>query len=230
MGIILSFPICVGLLWVANIHCFWSDEVYKDRIWLHRTNTPEKLLEFANEYSGFECDIIVRGDSLLDVTHDEPVTYGISADQYFRLLQSNNRRLWFDIKNLKQGNAPFVLSFFESQCVAYQIDKKRLVIEGADPEALMLFRKAGFYTAFYVRLEENPDLHAITESGAVDALSFHARDYDRIAKLQTAQIDWLVWENHTKKEMLSVLPRGRQLLKDKRVKIILVKDKGHYHL
>lgn len=230
IGIVLSIPVCVGLLWLANIHCYWADETYKERIWLHRTNSPEKLLEFADEYSGFECDIIVRGDSLLDVTHDEPVSFGISADRYFPLLQSNSRRLWFDIKNLKQGNTPFVLSFFESQCAAYQIEKKRLVIEGGDPEALSLFRKAGFYTALYVRLEENRNLNAIVESGVVDALSFHARDYERIEQQVTEPIDRLVWEHHTTKEMLSVFPRGRKLLKDKQVKIILVKDKGHYHL
>lgn len=229
-GTLLSIPICILLICFANSRRYWSDESYKERIWLHRTNTPEKLLEFANEYNGFECDVLLRGDSIFDITHDEPVTFGISADRYFPLLQANSRRLWFDFKNLNASNVQTALSFFEIQCDKYQIDKRRLIIEGSDPEALRIFREAGFYTAFYVRLNENRNLDALIKEGAIDALSFGARDYEVICRQVTLSTDWLVWEHHNHKEMLSVLPRGRKILHDTRVKIILVKDKGRYHL
>lgn len=229
-GIILGVPLTFLILWFAAQHIYWAGNDWQQRIWLHRTNSIEKLNEFADEYKGFECDVILRGDSLLDVTHDEPVSYGVLAEQFFPLLQQNDRHLWFDFKNLNHSNAEVALGLFEQWCNKYGVDKKRLVIEGNDTDAFALFHNQGFYTAYYVRMEEGKDLNAILRTGGVDALSFHASDYKQIAAMVTEQADWLVWEHRHSREILPFLPRSRKLLQDNRVKIILVKDKGHYHL
>lgn len=229
-GILLSIPLSFILIWLASRHIYWSDNNWQQRIWLHRTNSPEKMKEFAGEYNGFECDVLLRSDSLIDVTHDEPVSYGISAESFFPLLQHNTRNLWFDFKNLNSDNAVAALNLFEKWCDRYDIDKRRLILEGSDTYALSLFHDHGFYTAYYVRMEEGRNLNDILKSGAVDALSFHASDYNRIASTVTESSDWLVWEHRHSREVLPFLPRGRKLLHDTRVKIILVKDKGHHHL
>lgn len=240
-GILISIPLCFLLLWFSNIHCHWSDPAYKERIWLHRANTPQKLMEFADEYNGFECDVTLRDDSVFDITHDLHVSYGISAESYFQLLQGNHRRIWFDFKNLSVHNMAVALTRLENWCYQYGIAKDRFIIEGKDPVALGFFRKAGFYTSYYIRDVDLQDLtpaetealgqrlNQIAESGQVDALSFYSRYYDIVKQVVTPSVDLLTWAHHQGKEMLSILPWRRRLFQDPQVKVILVKDKGHYH-
>ncbi|MEG1585289.1 MAG: hypothetical protein RR346_00280 [Bacteroidales bacterium] len=239
-GLLLSIPICFLLLWFANIKCNWANEDYKKRIWLHRANTPEKLREFAGEYDGYECDVILR-DSVFDVTHDMPVSHGIGLNPYFSFLQNTNRQLWLDIKNLTFENKSTALNIIKTLCRDHLVNKDQLIIESNNWEALSDFKRAGFYTSYYIPIEEinrmglaeKEDalrlLNRIAQDKAVDAFSFYGRYYYIIKKEIYAPIDLLTWEHHHSKEVLSLLPRGRKLLQDSLVKIILVKDKGHYH-
>ncbi|MGL4294007.1 MAG: hypothetical protein ACRCSQ_10575 [Bacteroidales bacterium] len=230
------------LLWGVNIHLFWRDGSYKNRVWLHRTNTPEKLHEFINEYDGFECDILLREDSILDITHDEPVSWNISPDPYFQVLSSGaERHVWFDFKNLNKENVEEVESLFDELVQKYNISKNQLIIEGGDTAALRVMKGAGYYTAYYVPMIKDSRMSAnesdsfykridlIANSGAVDALSFYVRQYESIKRYVSNGIDFLTWAHHETKEQLSLFPRGRKLLKDQQVRVILVKDKGNHH-
>ena len=60
---------------------------YKDKLWAHRVNSLEKRMEFQNSFPNFEVDITIRidssdGDAILDVTHDEDTTFGLTFDEY----------------------------------------------------------------------------------------------------------------------------------------------------
>ena len=67
---------------------------------MHRANSLEKWEEFSALYPNAEIDITVREGAVLDVTHVEPVSFGLCADRYIQALAYNDRRLWLDIKNL----------------------------------------------------------------------------------------------------------------------------------
>ena len=47
---------------------------HKDKIWLHRCNSMEKLCEKEHRYPNVEVDLVFREDNTFDVTHDVGVS------------------------------------------------------------------------------------------------------------------------------------------------------------
>lgn len=240
-NILISFLLCILLLWKVNVHINWEDDSYKHRIWLHRTNSLLKMEEFAAEYKGFECDVVMRDDSLFDITHDLPVTFGVKLEPYFQRLSKSDQHLWLDIKNLNQKNKSIILNRLNQLTNTYQIDLSRLIIESNDWSSLADFTQKGYYTSYYLptgkiglMTEEEKGLYIdslnyIIHTASVKAFSFYGRYYDFMNAEFDNQIDFLIWEHHHLKEVLSLIPRAIRQLKDKQVKVILVKDKGLYH-
>lgn len=55
---------------------------YIDKIWLHRTNTIEKLHEFEDEYKNFECDVLFVPElNDFRIGHDSP-SGRVAPDRY----------------------------------------------------------------------------------------------------------------------------------------------------
>lgn len=223
------------------IHAWQQTGKYPDRLWLHRANSLEKWQEFSALYPNAEIDITVREGAVLDVTHDEPVSFGLCADRYIQALAHNDRRLWLDIKNLAP-NATRVIERLDSMLALAQIDRTRLIIESDNAEALGLFKQHGYYTSYYVRYD-NPSqltpaelatalnqLRKVVDSGQVSALSFPIHWYATLhEQLHRPGIDLLTWDHHTRQWTFLLLPWKRALLNDPQVKVILLKKKGSHH-
>ena len=223
------------------IHAWQQTGKYPDRLWLHRANSLEKWQEFSALYPNAEIDITVREGAVLDVTHDEPVSFGLCADRYIQALAHNDRRLWLDIKNLPP-NATRVIERLDSMLALAQVDRTRLIIESDNAEALGLFKQRGYYTSYYVRYD-NPSqltpaelatalnqLRKVVDSGQVSALSFPIHWYATLhEQLHRPEIDLLTWDHHTHQWTFLLLPWKRTLLNDPQVKVILLKKKGSHH-
>ena len=223
------------------IHAWQQTGKYPDRLWLHRANSLEKWEEFSALYPNAEIDITVREGAVLDVTHDEPVSFGLCADRYIQALAHNDRRLWLDIKNLPL-NATRVIERLDSMLALAQVDRTRLIIESDNAEALGLFKQRGYYTSYYVRYD-NPSqltpaelatalnqLRKVVDSGQVSALSFPIHWYTTLhEQLHRPEIDLLTWDHHTHQWTFLLLPWKRALLNDPQVKVILLKKKGAHH-
>lgn len=223
------------------IHAWQQTGKYPDRLWLHRANSLEKWQEFSALYPNAEIDITVREGAVLDVTHDEPVSFGLCADRYIQALAHNDRRLWLDIKNLPP-NATRVIERLDSMLALAQVDRTRLIIESDNAEALGLFKQRGYYTSYYVRYD-NPSqltpaelatalnqLRKVVDSGQVSALSFPIHWYATLhEQLHRPEIDLLTWDHHTRQWTFLLLPWKRALLNDPQVKVILLKKKGAHH-
>ena len=82
---------------------------HKDKIWLHRCNSMEKLYEKEHRYPNVEVDLVFREDNTFDVTHDVGVSFGQQLDDYFAHMGETGGRMWLDIKNLNPGNAERML-------------------------------------------------------------------------------------------------------------------------
>lgn len=223
------------------LHAWQQTGKYSDRLWLHRANSLEKWQEFSALYPNAEIDITVREGAVLDVTHDEPVSFGLCADRYIQALAHNDRRLWLDIKNLPP-NATRVIERLDSMLALAQVDRTRLIIESDNAEALGLFKQRGYYTSYYVRYD-NPSqltpaelatalnqLRKVVDSGQVSALSFPIHWYATLhEQLHRPEIDLLTWDHHTRQWTFLLLPWKRALLNDPQVKVILLKKKGAHH-
>ena len=225
----------------CNAVKFVHDEKNEDRLWLHRCNSVEKIKEFESEYPNFECDVIFRSENYFDVTHDYDKSNGVVLEDDFKELKGNDRRMWIDLKNLDENNCADALQEMERLVCTYNIARERLIIETRQWKALRDFTLKGYYTSCYIDIkapgkmteEERSQcldsLRKVADSGYVRALSFYAAYYNFLDKNLMRPIDFLTWEHRRKKEFLPLFPRSRRMILDPQVKVILVKDKGHYH-
>ena len=128
---LLLLILCLSLLAIP----FWNDRIvrrYIDKIWLHRTNSIEKLHEFEQEYKNFECDVLFLTDSAtFEIGHDEPS--GEPLKPCLDFLGANpDRELWLDLKNLNESNCIQAETTLTGLLAQRDVDKDQLIIESRD--------------------------------------------------------------------------------------------------
>lgn len=243
LKIIKTIAPVIGILLIYNvIYVIHKYGEHQDKLWLHRCNSIEKLYEKHDEYPNVEVDIVFRRNNTFDVTHDRDTTFNLKLKTYLAYMQKEEGKLWLDIKNLTMTNRSAMLSKLDTLMERYNnIDKDRLIIESSCWQALKLFRKNGYYTSFYLtydkpyQLEEEEinmymkDLQYIINSKSVNAISFPYWWYSEIKKHINHSIDLLTWEHRKTQSELLFTYKGKEMLEDPQLKVILVKDKGKYH-
>lgn len=214
---------------------------YPGKLWLHRCNSIEKLCELQDKYPNFEVDVVFRSKILFDVTHDEDTTFNLNLKSYFAFMQNREGRMWLDIKNLDLQNVEDVLQGLNGFTERYGVGKDRLILESSSFKALRYLTQAGYYTSFYIPYEkpsmlneeEKSDffkkLNKLASKGWVKALSFPGWWYSTIKENLESDIDLLTWKHRSTQFQLLLSLEGREMLDDPQLKVILVKDKGHYH-
>lgn len=215
---------------------------HREKIWLHRCNSLEKLYEKQHLYDNIEVDVVFReASNSFDVTHDLDTTFHLTIDQYFEYFEENNGRMWLDIKNLCNANRDSVYQKLTELCDEYDIRKDRLIIESPSWKSLKLFTDNGFYTSMYVafpdpsQLDEAEldscihQLQQIADTRSVKALSFPYWWYPEIKEELDRTIDLLTWKHRTTQFVFLLSHEGKEMLEDPQLKVVLVKDKGDFH-
>lgn len=232
LGILLA----CGLLQAFS---YYGD--YPDKLWLHRCNSIEKWEENDETYPNIEVDVVFRPDGKLDVTHDWETSFGLTLNSYFKKMQHNDSRIWIDLKNLNEDNDNHILALFEEILRQYKIDKKRIILESRDWEALRIFNQHAYYTSYYVDFEHPSELddeeedsciralQAIIDKKTVRAISFPGWWYDEFKEELDRDIDLLTWKHRTTQLEFFLTPEGYEMLGDKQLKVILLKQKGDFH-
>lgn len=127
----------------------------------HRCNAPLKLQEAINEgINNYEVDIHVEnkdGNTILMVGHELESGTGQNIVDYLNFLTKSNpnfKFLWMDFKNLdnaeNEKNALKILAILDR---IHNI-KKRVLIEGQNPQFLAKFTKEGWRTSYYIPWQE----------------------------------------------------------------------------
>lgn len=215
---------------------------YREKIWLHRCNSLEKLHEKGRLYENVEVDVVFREeDNTLDVTHDLDTTFHLNLEKYFEHFESEEGRIWLDIKNLSVSNKDSVYQELTELCDEYRISKDRLIIESPSWKDLKLFTDNGFYTSMYVPYEKPSqlseaekdscirELQYIVDTRSVKALSFPYWWYSDIREELNRPIDLLTWKHRTTQFVFLLSYEGKKMLEDEQLKVVLVKDKGKFH-
>ncbi|MGM9841031.1 MAG: hypothetical protein ACI31D_02375 [Candidatus Limisoma sp.] len=213
---------------------------HKDKLWLHRCNSIEKLNEKYGDYTNVEVDVCFR-DTVLDVTHDLDKSFGLSIEEYFAFFARREGKMWLDVKNLTSANRDSVLAELTRLTKRYGVDRSRLIVESHNHLSLRKLTQEGFYTSYYVDFPPPPDLsadelnrcvdtlRAVADSGDVRAISFPGWWYSTISKRLDRDIDLLTWEHRKTQLVFFLIPGTDAMLNDNRLKVILIKDKGNYH-
>lgn len=240
----LNFRIRLSLLLLFLLYLLWvAGQVgnHPSKIWLHRTNSMEKLEEKEGRFPNFEVDVVFRPDGTFDVTHDADTTFHLGIEPFLADVARDGDRMWMDLKNLSPANSGTVLSCLEELCGIYGVKKGQLIVESRNLNALAKFTAAGYYTSYYVDFEKPSEmeqaeqdtclahLRRVADSRKVCALSFPGWWYAPIKEGLGRSIDLLTWKHRTTEYELLALPWNRKLLNDPQVKVVLVKSKGSYH-
>lgn len=170
-------------IWISLVCCQLGE--YQDKLWLHRTNSLEKMEEKEARFPNYEIDLVYREKTgTFDVTHDADTTFHLSLDAYLHSIKTDSDSVWLDIKNLNEHNMKAARNRLEQLCQKYAIPRRHFIVETRNLNALAHFTQAGFYTSYYVdfpkpsKLDDEAidtciaHLQRVADSHKVCALSF----------------------------------------------------------
>ena len=241
---ILTVTAILAIAALSYILYVWGQAgKYSHKIWLHRCNSTVMLRELEHRYPSVEVDICLRQDGVMDVTHDEGGTRHQGITPYLEYLaQHSERHIWMDVKNLSQDNQPLFKYRLDSLIHAYGVDKSQLVIESPQWKLLFPFTRDHYYTSCRVTAPRPSSLSdgqrdsvisrlgTVTRSGCVRALSFPAYWYNTLRwQFRSEDIDYLARMSQRTRMGMQLDPLGLVMMRDRRVKVILVKDQGDNH-
>lgn len=227
------------------VYIIWAySEVgkYPEKIWAHRCDTIEKWEAASILYPNAEVDIVLRSNGILDITHDQDKTFGVTLEDYFKQNSLHGNHLWLDIKNLTPETANFAVNQLDSLCNKHKISKSQLIVESSCEEALQAFTlNGGYYTSYYIPMGEDPsvfnemeianlisNLQRIIDEKKTKAISFPIEWYDIIHTHINRDIDLLTWSHKTSQWTFMLIPKYRRILNDTQVKVILVNRRSFY--
>lgn len=239
-----KWKIAAATLALSGAYAWWAwTEVgdYPDKLWLHRCYSIEKMEEMSQRYDNIEVDLVYRGNGVFDVTHDADTTFGLHIDPFLDSLGDSDEQMWLDIKNVTLENCEELHEDLDSLCEVFDVDKEQLIVESNNWKALKELTDDKYYTSFYVpfdkpsrlsdeEIEECIDsLQYVADSKCVSALSFPGWWYNDIKEELDRPIDLLTWKHRTTQWEFMLMPYHFEMLEDPQLKVILIKDKGHYH-
>lgn len=227
-------------IWISLVCCQLGE--YQDKLWLHRTNSLEKMEEKEARFPNYEIDLVYREKTgTFDVTHDADTTFHLSLDAYLHSIKTDSDSVWLDIKNLNEHNMKAARNRLEQLCQKYAIPRRHFIVETRNLNALAYFTQAGFYTSYYVDFPKPSELddeaidtcithlQRVADSHKVCALSFSGWWYADIHEKLHRDIDLLTWKHRTTELGMLFFPHNRRMLADEQLKVILVKSPSEYH-
>ena len=176
-----------------------------EKFWLHRTDNLVRLNTTGTKYAGVELDLVYfENENNFDVSHDKQSTLEYPIDNFMNAIK-NNQHIWLDYKNLTAENAEVSLKRLNHVLKEYDIDKERCIVESHNFRALKIFHDAGYYTSYYVPVDNKKFLNnkqgeelfiqqvrQAVQSGNVNAVSFPITYYDLVNKIDI-DVDYLTW-------------------------------------
>lgn len=186
---------------------------------------------------------ITGGEREFENSHDAEDLQLYNLEKQFQQyeLAAENNGLWLDFKNLTEQNKEEALAALTELLDKYHIDKNKIWVESGNWQALGRFKQAGFRTSYYLPYYKFEKMTAaeiekakreterIAASGNVDAVSFYGKYYSFVSGLKLpAHIALLSWLNERNWYEALLLKKYAAIRNDERVKVILVRDTGHY--
>lgn len=213
--------------------------MYYEKIWVHRTNSIEKLNEVRNDFSGVELDVeYLDSVNVFDVNHPPAKSIGLNLNTYLEVSKGNKKlHYWLDFKNLNPQNQEKSLSRLLAICSTLELKPSNFIVESGEMDLLQHFQKQGFNVSYYLNwpglytLNENQlnvELDKIKKSLNNNSfpcyISSDYRDYE-ILKTYFVDRDLLLWldDQFVKDNSIGNKIKLMKMLSDDRVKVVLFK-------
>lgn len=209
----------------------------KNSVWLHRVNNKKRLKYYLDKYVGFEIDIQFNAEkNYFNVDHDSSKKGENLADMLKDIPGLETKYLWFDFKNLSQDNKFISLQNLNKIVEDNKLIKEYIVVENNNPDALDVFKQAGYYTSFYLSCYSWNNLATIKdflykdikklEESDVDFVSSDAKYFDivRFCFPKVAHLFWVI-----KDEQNQQLKTDNIFETDENAYVVLNDDTGKYY-
>lgn len=125
---------------------------YHHKIWAHRVNSLEKQEAALLFFKGIELDLdYMEETDFLDVNHTPAPSIGLSFEEYIGHIPINSYPyLWLDIKELDTLNHHKIFDKIYPVLKSKDYPLERVLVEGMQAEALLIFEEAGLKTSLYL--------------------------------------------------------------------------------
>lgn len=151
--ILISFILAYVLLFVTvNKQNQIFRYLYAEKVWVHRVNSIEKLVEVSNLFKGVELDVVFLDTSgTFDVNHPPAKSIDLSLFTYLSSIKdASSHSFWLDFKNLTSANKTSSLKQLDSIRGTLNLKKQQFIIESRTPENLDVFIHNGYKTSYYL--------------------------------------------------------------------------------
>lgn len=229
----------------VSVENYLAEQYLPDKFWLHRTDSVEKQYEFANKYQGIEFDIIYyEAENAFENSHDKKDLNKYNLEKQLRAYQDIGlpKGIWLDFKNLTENNKFAAKNTLDNIMTKYNIDKKLVWLESGNWQALKIFHDDGYRTSYYLPYYKLDKMTAaeienarkltkkIAFSGSVDAVSFYGGYYDFVNSVELPpRTELLTWLDGYAWYEVMLRKDCEKIKNDRRIQVILVKDRGNYH-
>lgn len=227
-----------GLLYSIFYSDYFIRFLFKEKIWVHRTNSIEKLKEVQNDYYGVELDVeFLDSLNVFDVNHPPVKSIGLKLEDYFKDAR-NNLHYWLDFKNLNTENTTKALLHLELICKTQKINFSNVIVESGNIQLLKIYHDKGFKVSYYLHWPGLYTLDSINLEKELYNIDENLKKLDFSYYLSSDYHDYeLLKKHYPKRNMLlwlddqfdsNFINRSHlyQMLSDENVKVILFKCKS----
>lgn len=208
-----------------------DEEVYDEKLWLHRVNEYERMHKASKTYTGMEIDVHYSFiHNSFYTSHDpDPIEYIFLDDLLHSVENIHHFNIWLDVKNLHNDNAEAALQHLMYICDTLKIDPDNIIVESPYPHLLETFKKTGYNTSYYIPtfnpydaseeeiIDYIEEIDSVLIVNDVDYISGNYKQYQLINHyFPDAHI--LLWQTH--RNLLKPYLR-KKLLKDPDVHVLL---------
>jgi len=125
----------------------------RQKIWVHRVNSLEKLEQVAGQFAGIEVDVVFDSNkNRFDVNHPPAKSIGLTLRSFLEkvvsvIRESGSLDLWLDVKNANHENIDQIIMGLEKLGTTYDL-KDHLFIELDDIELCEKIKSEGFFVMY----------------------------------------------------------------------------------
>jgi heptose-I-phosphate ethanolaminephosphotransferase len=144
---------------------------YKDKIWVHRVNSPSRFSEVNRKFYGFELDLSYINGDVFVLHHGNKEDGTLLIDYFNEINDPDEKYWWFDLKNADENNIGEFVRELAHISKSHFTPKMHILVETTEPSLIPAIESNGFYASYYL-----PNLIDLADSKRSEVLEICARN------------------------------------------------------